>query len=396
MAGPPTLLTFLLTLSTAPLTSAANSTYTLKTDLSHKNFFPNFALYSSADPSKGFVSYQNLSSAIHSQLIGYLEPSSSVFLGVDSTSKPATTGRASVRAESTVNFNPPPGKNDAGLLVADIKHMPASECGTWPAFWLLGREQWPVGGEIDILEGVNDDVRNSVTLHTSKGCVVDNSTTAAMGDGSGEGNEMMSSFSGTMVTDDCDVAAPDQSKNKGCSILAPESYTLSSTAGGGQSELNSQPLPSYGTPFNAAGGGVYILEWTHTSITAWFLPRDLLSSTSSLARQFNGSGTPDPKTFPISPIARFSGSGCDFTARFKDLRIIFNTAFCGEWAGQEDVWGSSCKEKTGFETCEEYVREKPEVFEEAYWEIAGLRWYEKEGGAEKRWSGRRHGREFKL
>lgn len=41
-----------------------------------------------------------------------------------------------------------------GLIIGDFAHMPGSDCGIWPAFWLVG-PNWPSGGEIDIIEGVN-------------------------------------------------------------------------------------------------------------------------------------------------------------------------------------------------------------------------------------------------
>jgi hypothetical protein len=83
-------------------------------------------------------------------------------------------------------------------------------------------------------------------------------------------------------------------------------------------------------------------------------------------------------------VARFAGSECDFGSRFKDQRIIFNIAFCGEWAGEKSVWGQSCRKKTGVEKCADYVRDNPEVFEEAFWEIAGLWWFEEKETEEKR------------
>lgn len=331
--------------------------YTLQDDLSYKNFFSNFKLFSEADPTNGFVQYQALDSAMQKQYVGYFEDTKSVYLGVDFETK-NPKGRASVRAESKKTWN-------QGLLVADIRHMPDSTCGSWPAFWLLGvgedgKTEWPQAGEIDILEGVNDYTSNAVTLHTTTGCAVDNSTANATTPATGQTSQDMP-YLGSMSTDNCDVKAADQDKNVGCSIKAPKPES----PGG---------LPTYGTDFNNAGGGVYALEWTSDSISAWFFPRNSSVLSQNFAGNTTANSTLDPATFG-TPLAKFQGSGCDFNERFKDMKIIFNTAFCGDWAGK--IWDDSCKAKTKAATCEEYVQNNPEVFADSYWEIAGLKWYQK-------------------
>ncbi|KAL1800352.1 hypothetical protein ACET3X_000694 [Alternaria dauci] len=344
--------------------------YELTDDLTYKNFFSAFDFFDGPDPTKGFVKYQNQEDAIKQGLVGYLDDTQSVFMGVDYTTKDAA-GRAAVRLESKKSWN-------HGLLVADIRHMPASQCGSWPAMWLLSSSVgWPEGGEVDILEGVNDYESNSVTLHTSAGCMVDNSTSA--GGGSGVAGDIEAApFTGLMSTDDCDVAAPGQLKNVGCSIHAPETMSGIQTGGSGNTDTGGlAPLPSYGTEFNRAQGGVYAMEWSATGISVWFFPRESQGYTENFV---SSTTVPDPSCWG-TPIAHFSGSGCDFSERFKDLKLIFNTAFCGEWAGAE--WDRSCAKKTGVATCDEYVRDNPEAFKEAYWEVAGLRWFQK-GTAQKR------------
>jgi hypothetical protein len=337
-----------------------SSTYTLKSDLSYKSFFEAFDFFAGPDPTKGFVQYQTLDNATQSQLVGYFEDQQSVFMGVDHTSKDPA-GRASVRLESKATLN-------QGLLVVDVRHMPDSTCGSWPAFWMVGTEngevKWPDAGEIDILEGVNEDTRNAVTLHTSAGCVVENSSSPVMGvDG-----ELAMPFLGNMATSDCDVAAEGQDKNVGCSIKAPEPDQFKGVA-------------TYGTEFNNAGGGVYAMEWTDSSISVWFFPRDspgIAAFETPSNSTSNTTQTLDPFTFG-TPLAKFQGSGCDFTERFKDLKIIFDTTFCGEWAGR--VWDDTCAASTGVKTCEEYVQNNPEVFASAYWEVKALKWYQKGGAA---------------
>ncbi|KAL6703448.1 nicotinate-nucleotide diphosphorylase (carboxylating) [Coniothyrium glycines] len=358
-------------LATALTTLVNAQIYTLTDDLSYTNFFPAFSFYSGPDPTKGFVQYQNHTAAISQNLVGHLEDTKSIFLGVDYTTS-SPTGRSSVRLESTKTWN-------RGLLIADILHMPSSQCGSWPAFWLLsGTAEWPVGGEIDILEGVNDYETNAVTLHTSTGCVVDN-TTVAGGAGQADGVGPAPLFTGDMTTANCDVKAPNQGANVGCSIHAPAS--LSGVQMGGDADAKAVKLASYGTPFNEAGGGVYAMEWTDSSITVWFFSH-ADPNTALLFPSFPSNSTvPDPSQWP-SPLAHFSGNGCDFAQRFKDMKIIFDTTFCGEWAGREWEKGG-CKAKTGVDTCEKFVEENPEAFTEAFWEVRGLKWYQKGEGKAK-------------
>jgi hypothetical protein len=365
------------TLSLLALTSAHDNAgvYTLTDDLSYNNFFSAFDFYTGPDPTQGFVQYQNRTAAVKQQLVWHNSKTKSIFMGADYITKDPK-GRASVRLETKKTWN-------QGLLIADIAHMPASTCGSWPAFWLLGKQDWPLGGEIDILEGVNDYTSNAVTLHTSPGCKVDNTSSLA----SGGISQSAMGFTGHMATSDCDIAATHQDPNVGCSIRAPSHIS------GSSSSSSKKPLASYGTPFNAAGGGIYALEWTPTSISVWFLPHSSPLYTSiSIAKN---TSHPDPSTWG-TPLARFAGPGCDFATRFRDLRVVFDTTFCGAWAGRE--WGRSCMRKTGVKSCEEYVWGNPGAFEEAYWEVRGLRWFGKKGKVRRRdevVGGKERGRQFR-
>jgi beta-glucanase (GH16 family) len=62
------------------------------------------------------------------------------------------------------DFGAPAGGEMA--VTASIRQPnPASGLGYWPAFWMLGPGDWPMTGEIDILEDVNALSEHSATLH---------------------------------------------------------------------------------------------------------------------------------------------------------------------------------------------------------------------------------------
>ena len=216
------------------------------------------------------------------------------------------------------------------LFIADIAHMPGSDCGVWPAFWTFG-PNWPASGEIDIIEGVNAQTTDSITLHTSSGCTMQSTGSLS---------------SSVLSTGDC-------SSDTGC----------------GFSTTNTQ---GYGAGFNAVGGGVYAMEWSSTGIDVYFFPRTSIPSDIT-------AGSPDPSSWG-TPVAGFGGSGCDIESHFMNHNIIFDTTFCGQWAGQ--VWNSgSCASLAS--TCEEYVSQNPSAFSDAYWVVNSVKVYE-DGSAAKR------------
>jgi hypothetical protein len=234
-------------------------------------------------------------------------------------------GRESVRLEGKKEYN-------KGLFVLDLKHMPGGICGTWPAFWSLGREPWPVKGEIDIIEGVNQNTNNNLVLHTDTNCKVN-----------GKGQ------TGTQALTDCALDGP--SKSTGCGVTDASSS-------------------SFGKDFNAAEGGYYVTEWQAEGIKIWFFPRG--SQPHSLL-----SDEPDTTTFG-TPSASFQGD-CDIEKRFMDQRFIFSNTFCGDWGG--NVYAQSgCpmyKGLDGMGSCKKYVAENPDVFKDAYWRVSSFKTYNK-------------------
>jgi hypothetical protein len=115
-----------------------------------------------------------------------------------------------------------------GLVLMDAVHMPTG-CGTWPAWWQNG-PNWPYGGEIDILEGVNAFTENQVSLHTGSGCTMPSNQ-----------NDLQLGTLTTGSFNSYDCASYDTS-NQGCGV---------------RDQTNDN---SYGASFNNVGGGVYASE----------------------------------------------------------------------------------------------------------------------------------------
>ena len=136
----------------ALLSATGWASYVLEDDYMSGNFFDQFSFFDGADPTNGFVSYAGKDdNLISGGTGGYAS------FGVDnSTNTPG--GRPSVRLTSNKSYQ-------SGLFVLDVAHMPGGICGTWPAFWTVGPD-WPNQGEIDIIEGVNDQNANDMSKST--------------------------------------------------------------------------------------------------------------------------------------------------------------------------------------------------------------------------------------
>jgi hypothetical protein len=149
-------------------------------------------------------------------------------------------------------------------------------CGpqTHTISWMVG-PNWPNRGEIDIIEGVNLNTYNQVTLHSSPGCV------PSVGAGGQTGHNIGNA--------DCGAGGG----NTGC---------------GRESNI----AVSYGTAFNANGGGVYATLWTSSGVKVWyFAARDVPANIKN--------NNPDPSSWG-TPMANFAG--CNFDAQFGSMNIV--------------------------------------------------------------------------
>ena len=215
-------------------------------------------------------------------------------------------------------------------------------CGLWPALWTVSKSNWPKGGEIDLIEGVNAQSNNSIVLHTVDQCHVAN--TGAL-------------KTTRFLSTDC-------KGNIGCRQEAGIPNT-------------------YGAAFNTQGGGLYALEWTDEQISTWFFPRgsDMANVLATGQAAVNTTGLPGTGSFG-PPLASFTATdGCSIADSFSDHSIVINTAFCGEWAGK--VWAQDATCSSLARTCEDHVGRNPEAFREAYWLINSIKVYQKTNWARR-------------
>ncbi|KDQ51418.1 glycoside hydrolase family 16 protein [Jaapia argillacea MUCL 33604] len=303
------------------LPSALAATYSLSDNYVGESFLTGFTHEAIVDPTNGRVTYVDQTTALADNLT-YVSTDTLIMRADYTTVLTASDpGRNSVRIKSVNTYT-------THTVVFDIRHMPQG-CATWPAAWETLESTWPDGGEVDILEGVNDVSPNQSTLHTSPNCSMPTGIVQ----------------SGTPVDTDCDSSV---NGNAGCGVQV-------STA------------DSYGPAFNTNGGGWYAMERTTTYIKVWFWPRNSASVPSDVST--SGSASVDTSNWG-EPYAYFPNTDCDLATHFSENNIIINLTLCGDWAGA--VFNSDgCSGD-----CVTYVDENPGDFINAYWDIAAVRVYE--------------------
>lgn len=306
--------------NTGSNTPVGNSDYRLDQAHQGSNFFDGWTFIDDPDYTHGAVLYQSREGAT-SKGLAYVDGNGYARMDVDTTAN-VDGNRPSIRIQDTYQFGM------GTIVVMDAAHMPVG-CGVWPAFWSNYGINWPVGGEIDIVEGVHNQVDNLSSLHTTGGC-------SASNDGS---------FTGTVGNVDCTSGADG---NSGCNIS------------------NSNESNNYGDGFNSDGGGVYVMKMDDSGITMWFFPRNAIPSDIT-------NEAPNPDSWG-TPYANFPSSSCSMSDHFFSQTAIFDTTLCGDWAGA--TWESSgCAASTGSGSCEDFVANNGGSFSNAYWEVNYVKYF---------------------
>lgn len=300
------------------------------------DFFSRWSFFEERDPTHGAVKYADAMDASRLGLVS--ATADEVYMGVDMLSSIASSGRSSVRIHSKTVYN-------AGLFVVSLEHIPTG-CGTWPALWMFGEDAehlWPTWGEYDIIEGVHNADRTMTSLHTAASC--DQSQLVPGLDFASEWKR-----GAKKLADNCDIHAPGQWNNQGCS--------------------QNGPAASMGNSFHSGGGGTYAFDWDPEAghLRAWFWqagyePLDVLQKHPE----------PDGWGKPYSYF-RLAPETCS-TQHFRNMRLVFDLSLCGDLAGP--TFEESCPEAAKVMTCRQFVEEHPENLTEAYWKIRTLDVYQR-------------------
>ncbi|KAF9479575.1 glycoside hydrolase family 16 protein [Pholiota conissans] len=288
--------------------------YTLSESIIGYDFLEAFDFQAITDPTHGRVNYLSRSDALSKNLVKTSRNSFIMRADYTTILSPDGPGRDSVRIISKKTYN-------ATVMIFEMRHMPEG-CGTWPAI-RTKQASPPNTGIIDILEGVNNQRFDQVTLHTSGGCTVPPER----------------SETGIAISNNCDV---------GCSVGL---YNSS----------------SFGPSFNSDGGGWYAMERTADHVKVWFwkrkdhfIPVDVLHS--------------GPLVNPLqwgTPAAYFPNTSCDMEEFLTAHNILINLTLCGDWAGSTDVYAASgCPS-----TCVDHANNDPTSFRNALFDFAAIRIY---------------------
>ncbi|KZT54380.1 glycoside hydrolase family 16 protein [Calocera cornea HHB12733] len=251
-----------------------------------EGFFDDFEFFDQSDPTHGQVNYLNKTLAMSRGLASVTADNKAVMQVDNHTDLPLGQYRDSVRITSSKSYT-------GGLFLLDVEHAPWG-CGVWPALWTVGAN-WPVGGEIDIYEGVNLGTHNQVTFHTEPNCTYTRGVNQT----------------GTIIGTDCDAFV---NSNSGCGITDPSQT-------------------SYGAALNGLGGGVFAMKWDDDGIASWFFHR------SSIPPDITN-GDPQPSGWGY-PTAQLAPDGCNPWVYFAAHSIVFDITLCGDWAGSA-YGGSGC------------------------------------------------------
>ena len=227
------------------------------------------------------MQYVNRTVATANPELTYQTSSGTNIIRVDNSSTVAYNyKRNSVRITSTDTY-------DIGSVwVLDAVHLPYG-CSVWPAFWSSDIPSWPANGEIDVMEGVNNQAHNQMALHTEDGCSLSSDSGL---------------YSGIVNDTSCYYKDND---NSGCGVTESSSN-------------------SYGEAFATAGGGVWVTEMAESGISIWFFTRSDVPDAVT-----NADSSIDTSSLG-TPSAYWGSSTCDISKFFGAHSLIFDITLVSE------------------------------------------------------------------
>ncbi|KAI0660223.1 concanavalin A-like lectin/glucanase domain-containing protein [Cubamyces menziesii] len=319
-----TLLAYPLILGVAPVFAV----YSFVKEYSGSSFFSDWDFGNGTydRTTHGHVNYLTEADAM-SQNLTYINDAGHAVIRVDDfTTVIWENKRNSVRIQSNDFF--PIGS----VIVFDATHVPFG-CSVWPGFWTKG-PNWPLDGEIDIVESVNLLGHNQMSLHTLSGCNQPSSVKQL----------------GQTIGTDCSAGADSAT---GCGVA------------------ETQPK-SFGADFVSAGGGVWATQFDVSGVYIWFWTRkDVPDSVTNAQDSIDTSswGTPS---------AAWPSASCNITKYFAPQQLVIDITLCGDWAGIPSLYQSMCGGPLGngtYDTCylQNVINTNGSNYADAYFEIASIK-----------------------
>lgn len=107
------------------------------------------------------------------------------------------------------------------------------------------------------------------------------------------------------------------------------------------------------------------MQWESSGIYVWYWPRGSVPSDVTNGAPVTGNwGTPT--------VAFNGNSGCNIDERFANNNIVFDTTFCGDWAGSVFSNGAC----SSYGSCNDYVAQNPGAYADAYWTVNSVKVYQ--------------------
>lgn len=307
----------------APL--LVHAQYNMVKEYIGEHFFDDWDFYGNNDNlTNGDVFYVPFKQAAQSKLATINEAGNAIMKVDNSTELNFGDKRNSIRISSKAQYTV------GSLWIADILHLPYG-CSVWPAWWSSAPD-WPDGGEIDTLEGVNQANMAHMGLHTNPGCMLTNASVQT---------------STLINSTDCSIFA---NSNEGCIVTNPNTT-------------------SYGPGFAATGGGIFVTEFASKGISIWFFPR------SSIPASLQGNQSSIDTSTLGTPVANWPASGCNINQFFEPQELVFDITLCGDYAGNQQTFLQTC---SGI-CYDDWVLGSPSNFDTAYFEVQYVRVYGEPG-----------------